>query len=180
MSNHRIKRAKQSLTSREIWHVLWPVWAICSVLLLFGVFVAVREYQAELPKKSDIPAVAVSEGQDLHLETSKLSSGQLHLFEVSTSGEKVKVKVAVQRTGDGIVHVALASCRACYRNRDHHYAKQGQMMCGKCNMTMKFESKDEKADTNSCALVEIPHTASNGDIAVLTSDVIAQVGKLPH
>ena len=178
MSNHRIKRAKQSLTSRETWHVLWPVWAICSVLLSLGVFVAVREYQAELPKKSDIPTVAVSEGQDLHLESSKLSSGQLHLFELSTSGEKVKV--AVQRAGDGAVHVALASCRACYKNRDHHYAEKGKMMCGKCNMTMNFESKGQKADRNSCALVEIPHTETNGDIAVLTRDVIAQVGKLTH
>ncbi len=178
MSSHRIKPAKQSLTSRETWHVLWPVWAICSVLLLFGVFVVVREYLMELPKKSDVPVVAVSDGQNLRLETNKLSLGKLHLFEVSTSGEKVKV--AVQRAGDGTVHVALASCRSCYRNRDHHYAKQGQMMCGKCNMTMKFESKDQKADTNSCALVEIPHTETNGDIAVLTRDVIAQVGNLPH
>src|SRR5579863_4606363 len=111
MSNHRIKRPKQSFTSRETWHVLWPVWTICGVLLSFGVFVVVHQYLLELPKKSDIPVVVVSDGRNLHLETSKLSSGQLHLFEVSTSREKVKV--VVQRTGDGTVHVALASCRAC-------------------------------------------------------------------
>jgi len=178
MSNHRIKRTKQSLTSRESWHVLWPVWTLYGVLLSFGVFVVIRQYLMELPKKSDISVVAVSDGPPLHLETSKLSSGQLHLFEVSTSGEKVKL--AVQRAGDGTVHVALASCRACYRNRDHHYAEKGKMMCGKCSGPMNFESEHEKANTNSCALVEIPHTETNGDIAVWTREVIAQVGKLPH
>lgn len=178
MSHHRIKRVPSASNSRGTWHVLWPVWAICSFLLLIGVFVGVREYQMELPKKSDIPVVVVSEGQDLHLESSKLSSGDLHLFEVSSSGEKVKI--AVQRTDDRTVHVALASCRACYRNRDHHYAKQGQMMCGKCSMTMKFESKNQKADTNSCSLVKIPHTEKEGDIAVSTGDVLAQAQRLPQ
>ena len=178
MSNRRIKRVQSVLSSRGAWHVLWPVWTICGVLLSFGVFVVVRQYLMELPKKSDIPVVAVSDARNLHMETSKLSSGQLHLFEISTSGEKVTL--AVQRAGDGTVHVALASCRACYRNRDHHYAEKGKMMCGKCGGPMNFESKHEKPDTNSCALVEIPHRETNGDVAVLTRDVIAQVGKLPH
>jgi len=175
MSNHRIKRVQSVLSSRGAWYVLWPVWSICAFLLLLGVLVVVREYQAELPKKSDIRVMAVSEGQDLSLDTNKLDSRDLHLFEVSSSGEKVKI--AVQRTDDKTVHVALASCRACYRNRDHHFAKQGQMMCGKCNGPMKFESKDQKADTNSCALVEIPHTEKDGNIAVLARDVLAQVQK---
>ena len=178
MSHHRIKRVPSVSNSPGSWHVLWPVWAICSFLLLLGAFVAVREYQMDLPKKSDIPVVAVSEDHDLHLESSKLSSGELHLFEVRTSGEMVRV--AVQRSGGGTVRVALASCRACYKNRDHHYAEKGKMMCGKCNMPMKFESNDRKAATNSCALVELPHTENDGDIAVLVRDVLALVHKLPQ
>lgn len=132
----------------------------------------------ELPKKSDIPVVVVSEGHDLHLESSKLRSGELHLFEVSTSGEKVRV--AVERSGGGTTHVALASCRACYKNRDHHYAEKGKMMCGKCSTPMKFESNGQKADTNSCALVELPHTEKDGNIAVLARDVLALVHRLPQ
>lgn len=178
MSNHRIKRSQSVSNSRGALYVLWPVWAICAFLLLLCVVVVVREYRADLPKKSDIHVIAVSEGQDLHLGSNKLDSRDLHLFEVSSSGEKVKI--AVQRTDDRTVHVALASCRACYRNRDHHYAKQGQMMCGKCSMTMKFESKNQKADTNSCALVEVPHTEKEGDITVSTGDVLAQAQRLPQ
>ena len=178
MSNHRIKRVQSVLSSRGAWYVLWPVWSICAFLLLLGVLVVVREYQAELPKKSDIHVIAVSEGQDLRLDSKKLDSRDLHLFEVSSSGKKMKI--AVQRTDDKSVHVALASCRACYRNRDHHYAKQGQMMCGKCNGPMKFESKDRRADPNNCTLVELPHTEKDGNIAVLARDVLAQVQKLPQ
>lgn len=178
MSHHRIKRVQSVSNSRGAWYVLWPVWAICTFFLLLGVLVVVQEYRAELPKKNDTPVIAVSEDQDLHLDTSKLNSRELHLFEVSSSGKKVKI--AVQRTEDKSVHVALASCRACYRNRDHHYAKQGQMMCGKCNGPMKFESKDQTADTNSCALVELPHTEKDGNIAVLARDVLAEVQKLPQ
>ena len=178
MSHHRIKRVPSVSNSRRTWHVLWPVWAICSFPLLLGTFVALREYQMELPQKSDIPVVVVSEGKDLHLGSNKLDSRDLYLFEVSSPGEKVKI--AVQRTDDRTVHVALASCRACYRNRDHHYAKQGQMMCGKCSMPMKFESKNQKADTNSCALVELPHTEKDGNIAVSTVDVLARAQKLPQ
>ena len=178
MSNHRIKNMHPGASSRNGWYVLWPVWAICAFLLSLGVFAVVREYRAELPKKSDVPVIAMSEGQDLRLDANKLNSRDLLLFEVSSSEEKVKI--AVQRTDDKIVHFALASCRACYRNRDHHYAQQGQMMCGKCNMPMKFELKDQKADTNSCALVEIPHTEKDGNIAVLARDVLAQAQKVPQ
>ncbi len=178
MSHHRIKRVQSVSSSRGAWYVLWPVWAICTFFLLLGVFFVVQEYRAGLPKKSDVHVIAMSEGQDLNLDSSKLNSRDLHLFEVSSSGEKVKI--AVQRTDDRTVRVALASCRACYRNRDHHYAKQGQMMCGKCDGPMKFESKDQKAGTNSCALVEIPHTEKDGNIAVSAREVLAQAQKLAH
>lgn len=177
MSNHRIRRVHPRSSLRGGRYVLWPVWAVGSITLLFGVFLLVREYRAKLPKKSDIPVVALGEGQDLHLDASKSSLRQLHLFEVSAMGKKAKV--VVQQTDDKTVHVALASCRACYRNRDRHYAKQEQMICGKCNMPMNFESKDRKASTNSCTLVEIPHMESNGNISVLTRDVLAQAANKP-
>jgi uncharacterized membrane protein len=178
MSNHRIihKRPKSSL--RDNWHVLWPVWAICSILLLFGVFVLVREYRANLPLKSDIPVVALDKGRDLHLDRSELDSSQLHLFEARASG--LAVKFVVQRTPDQTIHTALASCRACYRSRNRHYARQGQMMCGECNMPMNFGPQGKQPSANSCALVEIPHTETDRDITVSARDVLAQAAKQPQ
>jgi len=178
MSNHRISLNRRKPSLRADWHVLWPVWAICSILLLFAVFVMVWEYRSDLPQKSDIPVVALGEGRDLHLDASKLSSSQLHLFEVRASGQKVKF--IVERTQDNVVHAALASCKTCYRSRDRHYAAQRKMMCGECNMPMNFVSQGKQTSTNSCALVEIPHTETGRDITVLARDVLAQAAKQPQ
>ena len=156
--------------------MLWPVWALCTILLAYGIFVIVRQYREDLPQKSDIPVVALGDGQNLHLDPRNLSSPQLHLFEASASGQKVRFMV--QRTPDQIVHVAVASCRACYRNRSFHYAKNNELICGKCEEAMDFESKVEKTSANHCALVGIPHVESDHDVAVLVRDVLAEAAKL--
>ncbi len=178
MGHSRIKPKPSKAPRRYGWHELWPVWALCAGLLLLSAFFLTWEYVAYLPQKSDIPVVVLDRGRDLHLDPSKLVSQQLHLFEARASGQKVKF--IIERTQDKTVHVALASCQACYRNRDRHFARNGQMTCGECNMPMTFESKDRKAGTNSCALVELPHTETDRDITVLTRDVLAMAAKQPQ
>jgi len=138
----------------------------------------ISEYRADLPPKGDIRIVSVGEGQDLHLDKSELSLHQLHLFEVSASG--TKEKVVVERTDDTTVHVALASCRTCYRSRARHYAQHGQMICGECNMPMNFDSKGRTATPNRCALVETAHTETNTNIAVAVRDILAQAAAQPR
>lgn len=178
MSNHHIRAKRLQTPQRGDWYALWPVWAICGGLSLLAAFALVWQYVANLPQKSDIPVVVLDGGRDLQLEPSKLVSQQLHLFEARASGQKVKF--VVERTQEKSVRVALASCRTCYRSRDRHFAKNGQMTCGECNMPMTFESKDRKAGTNSCALVELPHTETDRDITVLTRDVLAMAAKQPQ
>jgi len=178
MSNHGINHKHPKPTRHGGWQVLWPAWAICTILLLFGAFVLLRQYREDSPQKNDIPVIALSEGENLHLDQSKLRSSQLHLFEASDSGQRVKF--IVQRTPDQTVHVAVASCRACYRNRNSHYARNGEMICGQCKEAMDFESKAQKARANHCALVEVPHTETGDDVAVLIRDVFAQAAKLPQ
>ena len=178
MSNHHIRAKRLKMPQRGDWYALWPVWAICGCLLLLAAFGLVWQYVANLPQKSDMPVIALDGGRDLHLERGKLASQQLHLFEARASGQKVKY--VVERTQDKTVRVALASCRICYRSRERHFTKNGQMMCGACNMPMNFESKDRKTGTNSCALVEIPHTETDRDITVLTRDVLAMAATQPQ
>ena len=103
MSHHGISRKHPKPSNDGDWHLRWPVWAISTILLLFDVFVIVREYREDSPQKSDIPIIVVSEGQNLNMEQSKLRSQQPHLFEASASG--LKVKLVVQRTPDQIVYV---------------------------------------------------------------------------
>lgn len=176
MSNRRINVRHPKTHERGNWYLFWPVCAIAAVLLLMVAYISVSEYRASLPQKSDIPVVALGDGRDLHQDPSKLSSGQLHLFEASTSGRKVKF--VVERTQDKAVHVALASCRACYRSHDPHYTRKGEMICGKCKESMAFESRTQKAGTNNCSLAEIPHSETDRDVVVLAHDVLAQAANL--
>jgi uncharacterized membrane protein len=178
MNNRRIHAKHRKTTYRGDWHALWPVWALCAVLLLFVGIVVFQEHRATLPQKSDIPVISLGDAQDLHLDRSKVSSPQLHLFEASASGQKVKF--IVQRTQDNTIHVALASCRVCYHSRNSPYARKDEMVCGRCRQAMRFESKDQKAGTNTCALAEIPHTETDREVVVLARDVFAQVAKLPQ
>jgi uncharacterized membrane protein len=172
MSNHHIHAKRLKAPQRGDWYAFWPVWALCGGLVLYFTVALVWQYVAGLPQKSDLSVVVVDGGRDLHLDPGKLGSQQLHLFEARAAGQKVKF--VIERTQDKTVHVALASCRTCYRSRERHFTKNGQMMCGECNMPMNFESQSEQASTHRCALVEVPHTETDHDIAVLARDVIAQ------
>ena len=176
MSHSRINLRRSKTDGRADRHVLWLLGAICTSLLLFAAFAIVWVNRAEEPQKSDIPVVALRETQDLHLDPSKLGDHQLHLFEVRAS--KQEVKFVVERTEDKTVHVALATCRICYRSQNRHFAKQGQMICGKCNGPMIFESKDQKAGANQCTLAEIAHAETDRDVIVSARDVLAQGAKL--
>ena len=120
-----------------------PLGLVTAFLLLPISFNLVSEYLANRPQHSDIASFALEDGRDLHLDKSKLQNGHIHLFEASASGQKLLF--LVQQTQDKVVHVALASCKACYHNRDFHYARKGQMMCGKCKEPMTFESATQQA-----------------------------------
>jgi hypothetical protein len=175
MIHYRIRSKYSKAEKKRDSSAPWPVWGLCAGLLLLVAFALVWEYVTYLPQRSDIPVVALSRGRDLHLDPSKLIPQQLHLFEARASVQKVKF--IVERTQDKTVHVALASCRICYRSHDRHYAKNGQMMCGECNGPMTFESKDRKPGKNSCTLSEISHKETDRDITVLASDVFTEAAK---
>ena len=172
MSNHRIKVSHLKMHERRGWYMFWPLCLITAFLLLPISFNLVGEYLANRPRRSDVASVELGSGQNLHLDKSKLQNGQIHLFEASASGKKLLF--LVQQTQDKVVHVALASCKACYHNRDSHYAKKGQMMCGKCKEPMTFESGSRQPNKNGCALLEIHHTETDREVTVLTNDVLAQ------
>jgi hypothetical protein len=102
---------------------------------------------------------------------SSLRVEQLHLFEAHAFGQSARF--VVERK-DATIHVALASCRACYRSHDRHYAKKGAMICSECDGPMSFESKGLKTIGNNCTLVEIAHTETSGNLVVSVRDVLAQ------
>lgn len=175
MSNSRIKLKRTQTPRRGDWYVLWPVWTLSAALVASLVFGFVQLYRAERPQKSDLEVTALGAKQDLHLDPGKLSPAHPQLFEISDAGQKVRF--VVRRTQDKAIHVALASCKSCYRSKDSHYMLHGNMICGQCKQTMDFESKGEKAAKNNCLLPEIPHTEKGNDMTVLVRDVLAQANK---
>lgn len=176
MSHSRINQKPSKTYRRADWYTFWPVWVLCAVLISFCAIGFVKVYLAERPQKSDVTVVSVGAGQDLHLDMGELSPGKLHLYEVSSPRQTVKF--VVQQTQDKTVHVALATCKVCYRSKNPHYVRNGKMICGKCKEAMDYESKGQKNSVNGCILPEIPHTEENGQQTVLAQDVFDQASKL--
>ncbi|HZC21737.1 MAG TPA: Fe-S-containing protein [Candidatus Binatia bacterium] len=172
MSHSRIKPKLSKEARRYGWRETWPLWVLGGSLTLLIVACFVQLERVYGPQKSDVSVIALKPAQDLHLDTSTLNPMQSHLFEANVSGKKVRF--IVERTQDKVIHVALASCRVCYRSRDRHYARKGEMICGECNGTMPFETKSQKTPANTCALGEIPHKEVGRDLFVSVSDVMKQ------
>ena len=151
-------------------YVFWPVWVLCGVLLLILVYMLVRGYIDERPKKSDIAVVDIPETSEIRLQTADFRLGELHLFHVSGTG----IILAVKRLEDWRVHAALSSCTVCSRQGHHSYAKSDQLFCGICNQPMRFENDTIAARTakNQCPLPEVPLSEQGGTIVIATKDVL--------
>lgn len=175
MSNHVPPRKHLKSTRQGSWNLLWPVLLLCAGLLLLVAIGIVQVYVASLPQKSDVPLVVLDHDRDLHLDPTQLRLSEVHLFETSVSGEKIKF--VVERTKSNTIHVAIASCRLCYRRHNSNYVRKGKMICSECNGSMPFEVNDRNPVTNACALVEVPHTETSRDVTVLGRDVLAQITK---
>jgi uncharacterized membrane protein len=172
MGHSRIKPKPSKAPRRYGLRETWPVWALGGFFLLLIGACLIQSYRVYGPQKSDVSLIVLKPDQDFHLDTRTLNPTQLHLFEATVSGKKVRF--IVERTQDKVVHVSLASCRVCYRSRDRHYTRKGEMICGECNGPMAFESKNPKAPTNTCALAEIPHKEIGSDLVVSAHDVQKQ------
>ncbi len=175
MTHVRIKPKHLAKPQRH-WYKLWPLWLLLGGPVILLIAVLIQEYRAEGPQKSDIPAVVLAAGQDLHLESAKVRPMELHLFEANASGQKVRF--IVRRTQDNAVHVSLATCRACLRSKNPHYVRNNEMMCGQCNMPMRSETEKGAPADSRCTLPEIPQKDTASDITVLIHDVLAQAAKV--
>lgn len=169
MSHHRIKPKSDGISLRKDWRVFWPVLAVLAVPLLITVLVMVATFWAGHPHK-------LAANRDLQLNIVKLRVNQLHLFETSVSGEKVRF--VVERTPDNTVHVAVAACKFCYRERRSNRVQDGVVLCARCNGSMNFESTKAGGHANSCDLSEIPHQETTRTITVLAREIAQTVTKL--
>ena len=168
MSNRSIHRNRSRKRSSKTWYVLWPVWLIVAVMSSIYGYGVLRAYLDSRPQQSDVHVKTLERDEDLHLDGEALTASRLHLFETNLDGKRVRF--VVQRTDSRAVHVALASCRNCYKSRESHYARNGSMICGECKHAMAFE--DKGAIKDGCAMPEIPHTEEGEKVFVSSRDVI--------
>ena len=168
MSHQRIKSKPGCISLRKDWRVFWPILAILAVPVLLTVMAIVATFWVGHLQK-------LAANRDLQLDVAKLRANKLHLFETSVSGEKVHF--VVERTEDNTVHVALAACRFCYRERHSNRVQDGVVLCARCNDSMNFESIKARGRANSCDLSEIPHRQTSQTLAVLARDIAQTVTK---
>jgi hypothetical protein len=145
------------------------VLAVLAVPLLLTALVIVRVYWSEHPRK-------LAADQDLHLSVAKLQMNRPHLFETTVSGKIVRF--VVERTQGQNVHVAVAACRFCYRERRSNQVQDGVVMCGRCRNPMDFEPSMATGHANSCNLVEIPHRQTQQTLTVMAREIAQTVTKL--
>ncbi len=169
MSHHRIRTRSTDSSLRKQWHVLWPVLAFLAVPLLLTALVMVKAFSSGHPQK-------LAAGRDLHLDVAGLPMNRLHLFQTTVSGHNVQF--VVERTQGQIVHVAVAACRFCYRERRSNQVQDGAVICGRCRSSMDFESSEAAGHANRCNLVEIPHQQTQQALTVMAHDIAQTVTKL--
>jgi uncharacterized membrane protein len=164
MSQRRSKRTTSAV------HALWPIWAICGLLVFGMIAVYVSVSLSERPKASDIPVLDVPETSEIVLHTADFGQGQLRLFHLAGTG----ITFAVKRLSDRHVHAALSSCTVCSRQGHKSYAKKNEMFCGICNQNMRFENEAsaQKSAKGQCPLPEIPVLEKDGEVAIALKDLV--------
>lgn len=151
-------------------HPLWPVWAICGLLMLGILVMFLRMLPDKRPKHSDIAVVEIPDTAEVRFRTADFPTGELRLFRISGTG----VTLAAKRLEDRHVHVALSSCTVCSREGHKSYAKKNEMFCGVCNQPMRFDNDRVAAKTSSgqCPLPEIPISEKDGAVIIAMRDVL--------
>lgn len=170
MSQTRIKAKRSNSQGRCGWRVVWPLWAFGVMLFLITALCLFQAYRLYGPHKDDVRTVYLKPEGELRLPLAQLHPMQLHLYSVKNGRQDVRF--LVERTRDQIVHVTLATCSACARQRKLNYARAGKMICERCNGAMPFAPKGQKVTKHTCFLVEIPHKEVRGELIVSIHDVI--------
>lgn len=169
MSHHRIKPKPERYSLRKNWRIFWPVLAVFAFPILLIALVIVKTSWPYHSQK-------LAAGRDLHLDIAKLRPNHLYLFEMSVSREKVRF--VVERAQDNTIHVALAACPFCYRERRANRVQDGAVFCRRCNGSMDFAFTKTKERMNSCDLSEIPHQQTAQTLTVLARDIAQTVTRV--
>jgi uncharacterized membrane protein len=108
-------------------------------------------------------------GTDLTLPLGDVKPGKLFLFTYRLS-PSATTQLAVQRGDDGVIRVAFAACRACWRS--YHYERSGKIVCSRCNNTISFPDPGQTPEEErGCSSVAIAHSIEGGQLVVRAQEI---------
>jgi uncharacterized membrane protein len=145
--------------------------AVLAVVVCTGATLLVISNDRKATAADHLPEIAVQENSNLVYDASQLQPGQSRMFTypVNSSG---RVRLLVSRDSKGTTRVAFASCTACYRFRNQHYLREGKLICGQCEQTMRIGDPGEKLATGrSCVAVPVPFSIENKQVIVRAQSI---------
>jgi uncharacterized membrane protein len=155
-ANKKIKWTRGELAVR---------WAMVGLVLSLGVLALWFSFAEELGREE------LKAGTDLTLRLADLKPGKLFLFTYRLS-PSTKTQLALQRGDDGVIRVAFAACRACWR-RDH-YEWFGKVVCSRCGHAVSLPDPDKTADEKrGCSSVAVVYSIEGAQLVVRGQDIEA-------
>jgi uncharacterized membrane protein len=153
-ANKKIKWTRGELAVR------WGMIGIVLSLAVFALWFSVAEEHGRDELKA---------GTDLSLRLADLKPGKLFLFTYRLSSS-TKTQLAVQRGDDGVIRVAFAACRACWRS--DHYEWFGKVVCSRCGHTISLPDPGKTTDEKrSCSSVAVVYSIEGGQLTVRGQDI---------
>jgi uncharacterized membrane protein len=144
---------------------LWEVVGSLVLVLWAGVAWFAISSDRKSTGSDRLPEIAIAEDTDLIYDASQLQPDQSRLFTYPlTSSERVRLLVT--RDSKGTARAAFASCTACYRFRSQHYLKEGRLICGQCQQTMRVGDAGERLTGKSCVAVPISFSITDNKILI--------------
>lgn len=153
---HKASKAKGPIqwTPAELW-VRRGVYAFVLLLAALGLWFTFAEERERN---------TIVSGPQLQMPLADLKAGKLRLFNYAIDSTTL-VQLAIQRGDDGILRVAIASCRSCQRFR--HYKSFGKVICGHCGHTMKVPDPGAvPAEKKNCVPVALPYSIEGNQLVV--------------
>ena len=161
---------------RELSRQGWRVWVTIAgfLLLIWGGALSLSLWnEKKLTASDNLPEIALVPGADLVYDLQQLQPDQTRFFSYPVSSSE-RSRLLVTRDAKGGVRVAFATCTVCYADRREHRLKEGQLICGRCQTSMRIGDPNEKTGPDKgCVAVPVPFSVENNKIVVHNQAITA-------
>ena len=152
--------------------------SLATVILLISAAVGWYVVSEQRRVGSDpLPEVALHENEDLRYGISQLEPGRSRLFSYPVNSSE-RVRLLITRDLKGVIRASFAFCGECYSLRHQNYMKEGALICGRCQQSMRMvsmrmgEQKERIVPGQGCVTVPIPFSIGNDEVVVRATAIV--------